>query len=85
MPPLFFGVWDSPTHILSCRINLKSRADGAVDEEVDGRVEDHEEPGHGVELVELHRRDVLTAGFDAGDNQAIVKLNVSFDVIQNCF
>jgi hypothetical protein len=51
-------------------IHLKCGADCAVDEEVDGRVEDHEEPGHRIQFVELHRGDVLTAGLDASDDQA---------------
>jgi len=51
-------------------IHLKCGADCAVDEEIDGRVEDYEEPGHRIQFVELHRGDVLTAGLDASDDQA---------------
>jgi hypothetical protein len=51
----------------------KSAADGAVDEKVDGGVDDHEYPGDRVELVELQRRDVLLAGLDASDDKASAK------------
>ena len=48
---------------------LESRADGAVDEEVNGRVDHHQHPGEWVHLVEVHGGDVLTSRLDASDNQ----------------
>ena len=53
--------------------HLEWAADGAVDEEVDGRVDDHQHPRDEVHLVEVDRRDVLPARLDAGDDEGGVE------------
>ena len=52
--------------------NLKIWVDCAVDDKVDGRVEDHEKPGDRVKPVEPQGRDVLAASLDAEDDELSV-------------
>jgi hypothetical protein len=49
--------------------NLKIWIDGAVDDEVDGRIADHEKSSDRVDLVEVDGGDVLPSGLDAEDDQ----------------
>ena len=49
--------------------DLEGGAAGAVYQKVDASVEDHEEPGHGVDFVEEETRDVLHFSLDAPDDE----------------
>ncbi len=64
-----FVISYSTKELKNIKTYLKGTADCAVDEEVDGRVDDHEHPRDEVHLVEVDRRNVLPAGLDAGDDQ----------------